>query len=224
MLVNADFAKRAVVHAMQTPWLPSPMPGVERRMLDRVGAEVARATSIVKYAPQSAFSAHRHDGGEEFLVLEGVFQDEHGDYPVGSYVRNPPGTSHVPSSESGCVIFVKLHQFKQSDRFAVRCNTSAASALAVPDRPGVKEIPLHEDERERVRIELWPAGTTISLNGPSGLEILTLDGSFIEDSEVFNRHSWLRLPPGAKLAAVTGPDGARVFIKSGHLAHLTDNA
>ncbi|GAL13613.1 hypothetical protein JCM19233_4618 [Vibrio astriarenae] len=51
--------------------------------LDRVGGEVARATSIVRYKPNSAFSPHTHDGGEEFFVLEGVFSDEHGDYPQG---------------------------------------------------------------------------------------------------------------------------------------------
>jgi anti-sigma factor ChrR (cupin superfamily) len=74
MKLNADFTKRAVVHAATLGWKASPMPGVERRMLDRVGDEVARATSIVRYAPGSHFSPHVHGGGEEFLVLEGAFQ------------------------------------------------------------------------------------------------------------------------------------------------------
>src|SRR6516164_2585646 len=81
MNINADFSKRVAVHAARLPWVPSPMKGVDRRMLDRVGDEVARATSIVRYAPHSHFSPHTHGGGEEFLVLEGVFQDEHGDFP-----------------------------------------------------------------------------------------------------------------------------------------------
>ena len=98
MELNADFSQRAVVHAARLPWVASPMAGVERRMLDRIGAEVARATSIVRYAPQSRFSPHVHGGGEEFLVLDGVFQDEHGDYPAGSYVRNPPTSRHTPGS------------------------------------------------------------------------------------------------------------------------------
>ena len=98
MELNADFSKRAVVHAARLPWTPSPIIGVERRMLDRMGEEVARATSIVRYAPQSRFSPHTHGGGEEFLVLEGVFQDEHGDFPAGSYIRNPPTSSHTPGS------------------------------------------------------------------------------------------------------------------------------
>ena len=96
MLINADFSQRVVVRPDDIEWVPSPMPGVERKMLDRIGEEVARATSIVRYAPNSYFSAHSHGGGEEFLVLEGVFSDEHADYPVGTYVRNPIGSSHTP--------------------------------------------------------------------------------------------------------------------------------
>src|SRR3954470_9992491 len=53
MELNADFSQRVVVHAARLPWVASPMPGVERRMLDRIGEEVARATSIVRYAPGS---------------------------------------------------------------------------------------------------------------------------------------------------------------------------
>jgi anti-sigma factor ChrR (cupin superfamily) len=98
MKLNADFAARAAVHAARIPWVPSPSAGVGRRMLDRVGEEVARATSIVRYAPESHFSVHRHGGGEEFLVLDGVFQDEHGDYPAGYYIRNPPTSAHRPGS------------------------------------------------------------------------------------------------------------------------------
>lgn len=107
MNVNADFSLRVAVHTADVPWIPSPMPGVDRRMLDRIGGEVARATSVVRYAPHSRFSAHVHTGGEEYLVLEGVFQDEHGDFPVGTYVRNPPGSHHTPRSDDGARLWVK---------------------------------------------------------------------------------------------------------------------
>ena len=73
MELNADFSAKALVHSDQVEWLASPMKGVDRRMLDRIGGEVARATSIVRYAPGSHFSPHTHTGGEEFIVLEGVF-------------------------------------------------------------------------------------------------------------------------------------------------------
>ena len=127
--VNADFEQRVLVHSANLSWLDSPMPGVHRRPLDRVGGEVARATSVVKYAPNSRFSPHVHTGGEEFLVLEGVFQDEHGDFPAGSYVRNPPRTRHTPGSEPGCVILVKLWQFEPDDQCQVFCACSVATAV-----------------------------------------------------------------------------------------------
>src|SRR5262249_54444959 len=96
--LNADFSARVAVHAAALPWTPSPIPGVERRMLARLGGEIARAPSIVRYAPGSSFSPPLHGGGEEFLVLDGVFEDEGGEYPAGFYVRNPPQSRHTPSS------------------------------------------------------------------------------------------------------------------------------
>jgi len=145
MNLNADFGARAAVHATRLDWTPSPIPGVDRRMLDRIGDEVARATSIVRYAPHSHFSPHTHGGGEEFLVLEGVFQDEHGDYPAGTYVRNPPTSSHTPGSEPGCTIFVKLWQFDPRDRRPVRTDTSSLSLVPLPGLPGVELAQLFED-------------------------------------------------------------------------------
>ena len=134
MNLNADFTKRAFVHAATLDWKTSPMPGVKRRMLDRIGDEVARATSIVRYAPGSHFSPHVHGGGEEFLVLEGVFQDEHGDFPAGCYVRNPPQSRHTPGSKPGCTMFVKLWQFDLADRRHVRLDTNKMALLAdLPD-------------------------------------------------------------------------------------------
>src|SRR3954468_7853851 len=124
MNLNSDFGARAAVHAARLDWTPSPIPGVDRRMLDRIGDEVARATSIVPYTPHSHFAPHTHGGGEEFLVLDGVFQDEHGDYPAGTYVRNPPPTRHTPGSAPGCTIFVKLWQFASDDRTEVRIDSN----------------------------------------------------------------------------------------------------
>src|SRR3954453_17729883 len=158
MHLNADFTKRAVVHAAKLDWKTSPIPGVERRMLDRIGDEVARATSIVRYAPRSEFSPHVHDGGEEILVLEGVFQDEHGDFPAGCYVRNPPQSRHTPGSKLGCTIFVKLWQFDPADRTHVRIDTNKMALLEVKKRDGVWLMPLFKDAREDVRLEQWAPG------------------------------------------------------------------
>jgi hypothetical protein len=218
MELNADFSQRAAVHAATLPWIPSPMAGVERRMLDRIGAEVARATSIVRYAAESRFSPHTHGGGEEFLVLDGVFQDERGDYPPGTYVRNPPTTRHTPGSAPGCTIFVKLWQFDDDDRTEVRIDTGACRFAPASGRPGVESMPLFRDSREDVRLERWAPHAGVAFDLPGGIEILVLDGGFTEGGETFAPQSWLRLPAGARLDAEAGPDGARVWIKSGHLA------
>src|SRR5271166_5782386 len=183
MELNADFSQRVVVHAARLPWVASPMAGVERRMLDRIGDEVARATSIVRYVPDSHFSPHTHGGGEEFLVLEGVFQDEHGDFPAGSYVRNPPTSHHTPGSAQGCILFVKLWQFDPADRTQVRLNTGTMPYQPATGRPGV--------------------------------EVLVLDGGFDEGGERFEAQSWLRLPAASSLAAEAGPEGCKVWVKTG---------
>lgn len=218
MNLNSDFAARATVHAGRLDWTPSPIPGVDRRMLDRIGEEVARATSIVRYAPGSRFSPHTHGGGEEFLVIDGVFQDEHGDFPAGSYIRNPPTTSHTPGSEAGCTIFVKLWQFDPDDRTQVRLDTATGAYAPETGRPGVDAMPLFEDAHERVRIERWAPGAAVALPVPGGIELLVLDGGFTEGGDAFEVQSWLRLPAGATLQAVAGRQGCRVWVKSGHLS------
>jgi len=218
MELNADFSRRAVVHAASLAWTPSPIAGVERRMLDRMGGEVARATSIVRYALRSRFSPHTHGGGEEFLVLEGVFQDEHGDFPAGSYIRNPPTSSHTPRSATGCTIFVKLWQFDPDDRAHVRLDTTGLTYGSAPERAGVGVMPLFQDVRENVRLERWESGAEIVVPAPSGLELLVLDGGFSEGGENFAPQSWLRLPAATTLRARVLASGCRVWIKTGHLS------
>lgn len=218
MELNADFSERVAVHGARIPWQASPMPGVERRMLDRLGDEVARATSIVRYAPESSFSPHVHTGGEEFFVLEGVFQDEHGDFPAGSYIRNPPQSRHRPGSVAGCTIFVKLWQFDLADRTPVRIDTNRLAFLPDPAGAGIETMALFEDDRERVCLERWRAGSVIDLHAANGLEVLLLEGSFTEGGESFEPQSWLRLPKKGAAQAKAGPTGARLWIKRGHLA------
>jgi len=219
MELNADFSQRAVVHAARLAWIPSPIPGVDRRMLDRIGDEVARATSIVRYAPASHFSPHTHGGGEEFLVLEGVFQDENGDFPAGTYVRNPPTSSHTPGSATGCTIFVKLWQFDPDDRTHVRIDTGKMPFLPDPARPGVELMKLFQDGRENVRLERWAPDTQVNLALPGGIELLVLDGGLSEGGENLEPQSWIRLPRGARLRARAASRGCRLWVKAGHLAH-----
>lgn len=217
MEINADFTQRVAVHAATLDWVPSPMAGVDRRMLDRIGGEVARATSIVRYAPGSHFSPHTHGGGEEFLVLEGVFQDEHGDYPPGFYIRNPPTSAHTPRSDEGCTIFVKLWQFDPADRVSLRVDASTLEYAADPRREGVQLATLFERPDETVTLERWSAGAGVPLSSAAGLELLVIEGDFTDGAERFSYQSWLRLPPRSAARVRAGDKGCKVWVKAGHL-------
>lgn len=221
MELHSDFDKQAIVHAAEQPWVPSPAAGVNRRMLDRVGDEVARATTIVRFDAGSAFDPHTHGGGEEFLVLEGVFQDEHGDYPAGTYIRNPPTSRHTPRSDEGCTILVKLWQFDPDDRTFVVQDMAKTEVFQDSSRPGVWVRPLFQDSRETVRVETWSSDEVISLGHSEGAEYFVLSGGFTFEDEVFKVHSWLRLPAGQKINVIAQQDGATVWCKTGHLAGVS---
>ncbi|MCB9930051.1 MAG: cupin domain-containing protein [Alphaproteobacteria bacterium] len=215
--INADFDQRVVVHGDAVDWLHSPAAGVDRRPLDRIGGEVARATTIVRFAPGSRFAAHVHGGGEEFLVLDGVFEDEHGAFPAGSYIRNPPTSRHAPASGPGCTILVKLWQMQPEDRTHVRLDTAKAGAVAPEGRPGVRVTPLYDDGHEWVRMEQWAPGTEGRIAADGGGELFVVEGSARESGTALRPWSWVRIPVGGGFVIAAGPDGARFWIKTGHL-------
>lgn len=191
------------------------MPGVERMMLDRVGDEVARATSVVRYAPNSRFSPHVHGGGEEFLVLEGEFADESGRYPAGFYVRNPAASKHAPFTDTGCTLFVKLWQFEPGDRAHVVIDTRTVAWDA--GEVGVAILSLHTHGDEHVVLERWAAGTHRSAHAhPGGEEILVLEGAFEDQDGAYPAGSWIRNPPGSAHAPLTHV-GCLLYVKTGHL-------
>jgi anti-sigma factor ChrR (cupin superfamily) len=215
---NADFEQRVVVPpAAATDWQPSPEPGVHRHRLDRVGDEVARATSIVRYDPGSRFARHGHGGGEEFLVLGGTFSDEHGDHAAGTYVRNPPGTSHAPFSREGCTLFVKLWQFAEGDVEPVRIDTTRA-AWRPGLVPGLAVLPLHEFDGVSTALVRWAPDTRFNTHGhPGGEEILVLEGLFRDEHGEYPAGTWLRSPRGSRHTPFTGSEGALIYVKVGHL-------
>ncbi|MEO1047501.1 MAG: cupin domain-containing protein [Pseudomonadota bacterium] len=217
MVINADFEQPAFAHTSEMEWVASPMAGVDRRMLDRIGDEVARATSIVRYAEGSAFPEHTHSGGEEFIVLEGTFQDEHGDYPAGTYVRNPIGTHHIPRSDEGCTIFVKLWQFDPEDQDQFAIDLSSVPMAADPDRTGVSSAVLAAREYENVALEQWAPHTSSTLFGDGGAEALVLEGQVSVIDDVYAQHDWIRLPAGKPAELTAGENGARLWIKRDHL-------
>lgn len=220
MQINANFGIAASEHTGALEWRPSPMPGVDRRMLDRVGGEVARATSIVRYAAGSHFSAHTHGGGEEFIVLDGTFQDEHCDYPAGTYVRNPVGTRHTPRSDNGCTIFVKLWQFDPDDHAQFAIDLTGIELGPVSGETGIARATLHERSDELVLFEQWQPGAVRSFDPQDGVELLVLEGSVKWRNDDFAKHDWIRLPSDWRDSIAAGPEGAKVWIKSRHLAGI----
>jgi anti-sigma factor ChrR (cupin superfamily) len=210
--VRADFASRAFVAARDHQWVASPEPGVERVMLDRIGDELAVATSIVRYRPRSRFAAHVHDRGEEFLVLDGVFADENGNYPAGTYVRNPPGSAHTPRSEVGCTLFVKLRQFSMDDRVALVIDTSQLDDRAA-DGPARVHV-LHRHGAEEVMLIDGAASVVYqfaSVDVPR--EFLVVSGLVDVSGHRMEVFDWLRLPAHHAVALRFEAPG-RVFVKT----------
>jgi quercetin dioxygenase-like cupin family protein len=218
MRINDDLTIPVIVHATHLPWIASPTSGVDRRMLFRIGDEVARATSIVRYAPRSAFPRHTHGGGEEIVVLDGVFQDEHGDYSAGSYFRNPPGTSHVPASENGCTIFVRLWQFREGDHEQIVRRPTELRPLETA-AGAARGIELFDDGFENARIESWAPNDVIVIENRRGFEALVLAGSLSIGRENLSSQGWVRLPGGERLRTIAGPKGTTIWVKDAPLLH-----
>ena len=214
-LVNPDFTQRVVIATQTLAWVASPQPGVERRVLDRIGGEVARATSLVRYAAASTFPVHEHGLGEEFLVLDGVFSDEHGDYPAGTYVRNPPGSSHVPRTRPGCTIFVKLRQMSPAENGRVVVNTKAQSWRAVDS--GLHRLALFDLHDEFVAMEKLDAGARLPDEAQAGgEEIFVLSGDLADDAGIYVPETWIRNPAGHR-RALRSQRGVVYWVKRGHL-------
>lgn len=216
MLINDDLSKRALVFTEQEPWEKSPASGVWRKKLDRHGEESGRATSIVKYEPRSSFAEHSHTDGEEFLVLEGTFSDESGDFSAGTYVRNPDGYRHTPFSANGCSIFVKLCQFQKRDDERKIINTK--NAEWVPGLvTGLSVLPLHTFEYENIALVRWNPGTYFQRHTHvGGEEILVLEGVFEDEYGQYPAGTWIRNPPDSEHTPFS-KEGCLIYVKTGHL-------
>ncbi len=220
--LNADFTKRAVMDTAAMAWQASPSPTVWRKRLDLVGGEFSRVTSVVRYDADSAFRAHDHPDGEEILVLDGVFSDEHGDYPAGSYLLNPQGFRHAPFSRPGCELFVKLRQYGGPGRKHHAIDTRRGVWL-VGEKPGVEVLPLYIDKNHTdiMMLQRYAPGTRLrAREQPAGLELFVLVGELKEDGESHGAGSWIRLPPGSK-PSLGSTTGCTLYLKCGHLAPLS---
>lgn len=219
MRLNADFTEYIVVRPEDYDWVDSPSAGVERMMFDRIGGEIARATSLVRFAPNTTFSEHTHGGGEEFFVLEGAFGDEHQAYPAGTYVRNPVGTSHSPRvGDEGCLILVKLYQMDDDDQEQLVVDTHKHTWSAGPV-PGIDYMHLHEYGDERVALIQWAPDTPFNEHGHfGGEEVFVIEGTYYDEHGAYPAGSWIRSPNKSRHSPYTKEDGALILVKVGHLS------
>jgi hypothetical protein len=219
MRVRADFSCRAVVRPGATDWATSPQPGVDRVMLDRIGEEIARATSLVRFAPKRHFPFHEHGGGEEVFVLDGIFEDEHGSYPAGTYLRDPVGTAHTPFTEEGCTLLVKLWQFRPGDTTRKVIDTTSGHYQPT-ELPGRDRQVLHAFDGVLVAIErLAPGFSTLWPLPAGGTEIFVLEGTLVLGSELLPQGSWFR-DPGGEPVELASDFGCKLLVTTGHLATI----
>ena len=214
-MLNMDFSQRVVVETARMDWISSPAAGVLRKPLEREARESGHTTSIVQYQPGAAFSSHPHPMGEEILVLEGVFSDESGNYPAGSYIRNPPGSFHAPFSHEGCTLFVKLNHFDPRDTAEVRINTRTTPWQS--GQGGLEVMPLHGFETEHTALVRWPAGERFKPHRHfGGEEILVLSGEFRDEHGVYPQATWLRNPHLSEHCPWVEQESV-ILVKTGHL-------
>ena len=220
--LNGDMTARAVMDTRSMEWAASPSGTVWRKRVHLVGApESGQVTSIVRYQPDSSFPTHDHPEGEEILVLDGVFSDEHGDWPAGTYLLNPEGFRHTPFSREGCLLFVKLRQFPGLDRAHHVIDTDSREWQAT-GKHGVSQKPLYSQDgySDTMRLERWDAGTTgEATRYPKGAEFYVLDGEFEDEQGAYPAGTWLRIPAGVAHSPRTS-QGCQLYVKQGGFPYL----
>ena len=220
VLVNVDGAA-ATQAAGQTD--------VKRTMYERVGGEVARASTKVTFKPNTPFPSHVHDGGEEFVVLSGVWKDKWGNFPKYTYIRNYIGSSHEPSiGEEGCEIFVKLRQMSakvsELEHWSVdfsRANNESVrlyQGWSKNEHTDTEYRELFESPYERVYAEYLEPKSVINDKIPKGgQEIFVIDGEFEDALGKHKEHSWARYgADGESRERKAGAEGALLYVKEGH--------
>lgn len=215
MNLHSDYSARVVLNHNDLPWMASPEAGVKRRLLDRCGDEVARATSVVRYEPGAVFPQHSHARGEEIFVLEGTFSDETGDYRAGTYIMNPPGSHHTPFSKEGCTLFVKLQHLgsDQVHQEVVDTNTEPWLQGMVP---GLNVMPLMRQGSGSTLVRWAPQTYFNAHRHFGGEEIFVIKGVFEDEHGRYSEGSWIR-SPHMSLHKPFSREGCTIFVKTGHL-------
>jgi anti-sigma factor ChrR (cupin superfamily) len=216
--LNMNRDLRVAMETAHETWHPSPVPGVERIYLERdEQADLTIATSLVRYAPGTSFQPHQHEQGEELFVLEGTFTDEYGAYPKGTYVHNPPGSSHTPNCPDGCLLFLKQQQLNAEDleRRVIFTEQETWHPGLVD---GLQVMPLHQFATESSALVKWAPFTQFNMHRHwGGEEILVLEGVFKDEHGSYPTGTWIRSPHLSQHTPFTEAEGCTIFVKTGHL-------
>jgi anti-sigma factor ChrR (cupin superfamily) len=221
-VINGNLSLRAAADTTQMDWAASPSGSVWRKRVHLVGPpESGQVTSVVRYEPNSTFRQHDHPEGEEILVLRGVFSDEYGDWPKGTFLLNPEGFRHAPFSKGGCVLFVKLRQFPGRDRNHVAVDTNKLD-WEPTSVTGVVQKTLYQQRgfSDVMHLERWtPRADLGHAAYAQGAEMFVLEGEFSDETGAYAAGHWLRFPSGSKHRP-SSATGCTLYIKTSGLAYL----
>lgn len=221
-MINVDISQAVHMQGSAMHWQMSPAQTISRKRFHLNGAaESGQVTSLVKYEPGAQFPRHEHPGGEEILVLSGVFSDQQGDWQAGTYLLNPEGFAHAPYSREGCELFVKLRQYPGDDHLAL-----PLASLEAAGEGGIKQWLLHTSERVSTSIVELPATETLAQSYIGGCEVFVLEGAGAlhigEETWLLSSHDWFRSPPGQFIRLESA--GIRLYLKANGVAHLWEMA
>ena len=212
-MINADLSVPVIVRSAAMDWTPSPSPHVLRkRFFLRGPAEAGQVTSLVKYLPGAEFPSHGHPDGEEILVLDGVFSDQTGDWPAGSWLLNPEGFAHGPWSAEGCLLFVRLRQYPG------RCQQTVT--FGEPEWQRLTDRVLLASEQTMKRICVLAPDQSLQLAGTGGVEGFVLDGHLKLDVAPLEAFDWFRVPAGERITLES--EGCALYLDEGSVSRLAD--
>lgn len=212
---NADFSQRVVIHPSDKQWGETQMSGVRFQLLEACCLPYPRRTLVLDCKPGSVINKHDSQMEVEFFVLDGEIADENGNYPKGTYVRNPNGSSHA-HSKLGCRLFVKLSQIHEEDQGQRVINTKRESKWLPGPVEGTEIYPLHMWDCESVFLIRWLSEASFkpTLN-PDGEEIYVVHGQLNDKQGTYPKGSWIRNPP-VSWQSWEADNGTIVYYKHGH--------
>ncbi len=72
--------------------------------------ETGPSAALLKYERGAGVPIHEHLGNEHIFILRGAQSDHRGEYPAGTMLTNPPGSSHAVHNEHGSIVLVMWEQ------------------------------------------------------------------------------------------------------------------